>query len=143
MHNLGLLYALGEGIPADGKKAEHWLKKAVENGDATSALSLARHYHKGKLLRKDLDLAQHYYLIAAQDGDTDAQFQLGYILFHKKDVPDYRILSHMWFNVAQSLGHETARDNKAVIEKSLTRRQIADARDRAKRCVKSNYTICK
>lgn len=58
------------------------LKKASDEGSASAALTLAKIFDKGELLKRNLGQARHYYNIAAKAGVIEANFRLGYFLEH-------------------------------------------------------------
>jgi len=45
-------------------KAFHWYEKSADQGNAYASYSLARMYHNGEFIEKDMDKAQHYYKTA-------------------------------------------------------------------------------
>ena len=69
---LGLMYALGKGLPRDYRKAAMWFRKAAEQGYADAQFDLGRLYAVGDGV--DQDLVQAYILItlAAAQGHQKA-----------------------------------------------------------------------
>ncbi|MDH5301930.1 MAG: ankyrin repeat domain-containing protein [Gammaproteobacteria bacterium] len=57
-----------------------WLQRAAESGDAQAQLEVAQAYHAGILTEKDLVAAQKWYLRAAEQNISEAQFQAATML---------------------------------------------------------------
>ena len=74
---LGYLYARGEGVPQDEKKAFDLYMQAAVQGLAGAQLNVGSAYHYGKGVDKDVDQSFIWYKKSADQGDTDAQFNLG------------------------------------------------------------------
>ncbi|EGR2229498.1 tetratricopeptide repeat protein [Vibrio parahaemolyticus] len=58
------------------------LKKASDEGSASASLTLAKIFDDGKLIKRNLGQARHYYDIAAKSGMIEANFRLAYFLEH-------------------------------------------------------------
>ena len=52
------------------------------------------------------------------------------------------IYSHMWSNVAASLGSKEAREIREKISQSMTLEDISKAQELARRCIENNYKKC-
>ena len=79
---------------------------------------------------------------AAEQGDADAQGNLGYMYYSGEGVlADYR-RAYMWWNLASYNGDEEGSDNRDKIAKEMTRADISKAQQMASRCLESNYTDC-
>jgi len=50
---LGVIYANGNGVLKDYKKAINWYKKAAKNGDTRTQFNLGFIYHKGSGVERD------------------------------------------------------------------------------------------
>ena len=42
-------------------------------------------------------------------------------------VPENDVQAYKWWNLAAAQGNESAKENKAIVEKKMTREQIAEA----------------
>ena len=91
---------------------------------------------------KDLAKAQHWYKLAALQGDPMAQWSLGQFYWQgiislqdrERALALYLLSDEGGFNqAAQSISHA---------EKYLSLNQITEARRRARVCMESNYTDC-
>lgn len=72
-YNIGWLFANGNGLRVDVKKAVQWWKKAAENGylDAQFAIGLA--YTTGEGIKADTNKAFKWFLKAALSGHEDSK----------------------------------------------------------------------
>ena len=52
-YNLGVMYAEGEGVPEDDRKAVKWYRKAAEQGNAPAQYNLGVKYAKGEGVPED------------------------------------------------------------------------------------------
>ena len=71
--------------------------------------------------------AVRWYRLAAEQGIARAQYNLGLKYAIGEGVPEDDVLAYMWYNLSAAQGNETARSNKEIIERSMTREQIAEA----------------
>ena len=60
-----------------------------------------------------------------------AQCNLGLMYATGNGVPQDIVEAHAWFNVAGVGGYENAQKNRDLIEKEMTKEQIAEATKRA------------
>ena len=71
-HNLGMMYAQGQGVPQDDKAAVQWFRRAAEQGDANGHFTLAGIYYFGEGVPQDYVHAHMWADIAASGGDKNA-----------------------------------------------------------------------
>jgi TPR repeat protein len=64
---------------------------------------------------------------AAEQGNARAQTNLGDMYANGRGVPQDYILAHMWFNLAAAQGDGDATKGRDMVEKKMTRAQIAEA----------------
>jgi TPR repeat protein len=88
-------------------------------------------YARGRGVAQDEQQAVTWYHKAAEQGDADAQYNLGIRYADGKGVTQDYIEAHMWFSLASAGGEERAIKNRAIVEEKMTREQIAEARLRA------------
>ena len=74
---LGVLYALGDGVPKDDAEALKWWRLAAEQGNDEAQGILGAAYNEGKLVRKDEAAAVKWYRLAAEQGNAQSQYNLG------------------------------------------------------------------
>ena len=65
--------------------------------------------------------------MAAEQGDADAQINLGVMYAEGKGVPQDHVLAHMWFNLSAAQGNEKARKDRDNVAKVMTPDQLAEA----------------
>ena len=80
--------------------------------------------------------------MAAEQGNTTAQYNLGLMYASGRGVLQDDVLAHMWWNIGGANGDAGGSENRGKIEQRMTREQIADAQARARRCMSSNYQDC-
>jgi len=92
----------------------------------SSSLLMGQIYEEdqGKI-KKNLNKAQSYYLIAALENNIDAQLALGN-LYLNKDKP---LQSYLFFSIAANNGDSNALSLKQSISKQLTTQELALAPD--------------
>jgi TPR repeat protein len=79
---------------------------------------------------------------AAELGNIEAQYRLGFVHYRGKSIPQDNIRAYMWWNVAALNGHEDAVKNLANIEREMTPGQLDSAQELARQCVLKNYKKC-
>ena len=119
---------LGAAEPAQA--FELWL--AAEQGDAAAQVFLGEAYLLGEGVPQDHAEAVHWFRLAAEQGQTDAQVSLaqvslGFAYLLGRGVPQDYISAHMWLNLASASGGEIARETRDSVAEVMTRAQIAEA----------------
>ena len=137
-HLIGMMYAMGKGVPQDYKTAARWLRLAAEQGDVDAQKSLGQMYSKGMGVPQDYKSALKWYRLSAEQGDADAQISL---------VGTYAALenylnAYIWADVAATNGQENGGKVRDLVATRMTSAQIAEAQDLARQCVKKNYKGC-
>ena len=79
MNNLGVLYAKGQGISKDEKKAIQYFEQASDLGDTEAMLNLGDAYLKGMGVKQNVPLAKQYFNKALKNGDLKAKAYLNRI----------------------------------------------------------------
>ncbi len=74
---LGLAYAYGRGVVANGKKAKDYYEKGAFAGNTLAIFNLGALYSQGKDVKKNLKLAFELIKIAAENGESQAMAALG------------------------------------------------------------------
>ncbi len=68
-----------------------------------------------------------WYRKAAEQGDADAQYNLGVMYMGGGGVPKNNIEAYMWSSLAKTQGNEIVADNLDIIKGGMTADQIAEA----------------
>ena len=72
-YHVGWLYANGNGLAVDIKRALHWWMQAAEQGHTDAQFAVGLAYTTGEGIGKNLEHAVDWYLLAARHGHEDAQ----------------------------------------------------------------------
>ena len=83
-------------------------------------------YAKGTGVPQDDVEAVKWYRLAADQGFANAQLNLGLMYAKGTGVPQDDVEAYKWWNLAADQGNTKARGNKEIIEKSMTKQQIAE-----------------
>jgi TPR repeat protein len=84
-------------------------------------------YANGQGVPEDDAEAVRWLRLAAEQGHASAQYFLGSIYAGDGSVPEDYVLAYMWFNLTAAQGEEYAQNDKDIIERRMTREQIAEA----------------
>ena len=126
-HNLGLMYADGDGVPEDDEEAIWWYRLAAEQGYPSAQYNLGLMYADGEGVPEDDEEAVWWYRLAAEQGFAPAQFNLGGLYANGEGVSEDLVLAYMWYNLSAAQGNSFARWDKIIVEQQMTREQIAEA----------------
>ena len=115
---LGVAYQNGnpsQNIPYDLVEAERLLRVAVEAGNLDAIMTLARQYNHGVNVNKNPKEAARLYLLAAQRGNPEAQFEMGNYHVMSKGLADEKNIDIAidWWNKAAINGSAIA--HKALV----------------------------
>ena len=104
--NLGVMYANSLGVPEDDAEAARWFRKAAEQGDFAALRALAA--------RGDYDTAMQGFRVHAEQGNAEAQFNLGQMYDRRSrrittglgmDVSKDKAEAVKWYRKAAEQGH--------------------------------------
>ena len=84
-------------------------------------------YANGEGVPEDDAEAVKWYRLAADQGDANAQFNLGVIYNNGEGVPRNYVTAYVWFNIAAASGQEVAINARSRVEQQMTRSQIFEA----------------
>ena len=127
-YKLGLMYADGDGVPKDAVKAVAWYQKAAAQGYAGAQHNLGVMYDNGRGVPKDAAKAVEWYQKAAAQGHADAQGNLGVMYGNGTGIRKDSVLGYAWTNLAAaSSGNEMTIKNRAIQERALSARDLAEA----------------
>jgi hypothetical protein len=82
------------------------------------------------------------YRKAAEQGNADSQFNLGFMYKNGNGVIQDAVIAHMWFNISAASGDAGSSEQRSIIEQRMTHEQIAEAQAFARRCMASDYRDC-
>ena len=84
-------------------------------------------YANDKGVLKNYAEAIKWYRLAADQGQTSAQNNLGSMYYEGKGAPVNYVTAYAWWNIAAASGNEGASANRAIAEEQMTSVQIAEA----------------
>jgi TPR repeat protein len=88
MYNLGCMCDKGHGLAArDGKEATRWFTAAAMCGNARAQNALGINYELGDGVARNWATALFWYRKAAEQGLSDALFNLGLCCFYGRGLP--------------------------------------------------------
>lgn len=99
-HNLGVM-ALDQGRPED---AEAHFRRAAAGGFVTAMLALGQLHEQGRLGRRDLPTAMHWYRQAAEGGSVDAMVETGTAFYLGRGAPLDKAQAAHWYREAAKGG---------------------------------------
>ena len=77
--DLAMMYATGNGIVKDERKAFNWFHKAARNGHTEAKYLMGVSFNQGRGVREQKELARYWFKLAAKAGHTKATYQLSLI----------------------------------------------------------------
>ena len=83
-----------------------------------------------------------WYRLAAEQGDANAQFNLGAMYAFGAGVQKDYVYAHMWGNLATSNGNENGAKLQDLVVKQMTPAGISTAQKLARECVRKKYKGC-
>ena len=78
----------------------------------------------------------------AEQGNANAQSNLGLMYEYGRGVLQDNILSHMWYNIASANGYKKSSEWRDKIAAKMTAADISKAQAMAKECMSSGYKNC-
>jgi TPR repeat protein len=105
---LGLMYAIGVGIPKDAVMAIEWFQKAAAQGNVDAQFHLGMMYVNDTEVPKDVVKAAEWFQKAAAQGLVNAQSQLGVMYVNGEGVPKDAVKAVEWFQKAAAQSNTLA-----------------------------------
>ena len=97
---MGTFFIKGQGTVKNANLSYQWFKIAADSGHVSSKKMIAFFYEKGVVVDMDIKEAKRWYLEAAGEGDSDAQFRLAQYFNEEKRFKDAK----KWLKAASSIG---------------------------------------
>lgn len=130
-HNLAVRYHLGEGVPKDYKEEIFWMSKAAEKGHASAQSNLGFLFAEGRVVEKDNAKAIYWFRRAAEQGLAIAQHNLARRYANGEGVAKDEVEAYAYYNIA-GVTLEASRNNLAILEKKMSRDEVAAGQVRTK-----------
>jgi hypothetical protein len=112
---LGLRYAVGNGVVQDYALSRHFWERAAAQGDAHAQFNLGMLYRNGQGVSQDYAKARQLYEQAAAQGNADAQGNLGILYRDGQGVPRDYTKARQWFEKAVAQGVAEAQNNLGLL----------------------------
>lgn len=116
-YQLGLYYQKGK--DKDLIEAYYWMKKAAMQDHRLACHYLGRAHLFGKGTSCSIDLAKKWFLISANQGDSNSMLDLGLCCELEKNW----IGSAAWYKTAQQYGNSRASKNLKIVSKYIPKSQ--------------------
>lgn len=131
----------------DYAKAAKLLKPLAKNGNAAAQFKLATLYYRGKGLPPSQKEALRLYRLSAEQGHTVAQSNLATMYYRGEGIRRDYVMAYMWKNLAaanaDSERRTRYREQLEELMRSMTAREIAEAKALAKKCTARKFKGCK
>lgn len=102
-------------------------RKAADNGNTHAQFNVALRYYFGEGVAQDHDIAEKYFLLAANSGIIEAQNFVAQNRAIKDGNTLDKIFVDKWFTIAARAGNKEALSNKQKLETDMTADDIAAA----------------
>ena len=119
-HALGHRWAEGVVVAQNLAAAASYYKRAFDHGNVQSGNSLALLYENGSGVIMDLDKAEQIFEEAAEQGDSNAMYNLATLLTRRAKFPKAK----MWYDRARQAGHIVAQVDTGFEEDLHAKHQI-------------------
>lgn len=117
MFIVGGMYKQGLGTNVNEAEAFKWLYSAAINGKSSkeSERILAQSFVTGQNVPQNYSEALHWYELAANGGDAEAQSELGFFYFSGKYIERDYEKAHVWFKNAAMNNYPLAQYNMGIL----------------------------
>ena len=135
---LAYLYDRRLGVQRDKQQSFNWLKRSADLGYTPAVFELGMAYEAGDAVPKDLNRAKKLYERAAHTGEPNALLALGNLYTEGRGVKPDRQKAFMFYVLAADHGSTDGKHRAEELEKQLTPKQIAAAKQEALHFVQGN-----
>lgn len=108
---LGVMFAKGQGVPANESFARYWLTLAAKQQDAEAQNVFAKLLNEGHYLKQDKSEALTWFAKAAKNGNAEAQFYLSSMYQLGDGVKKAKQKSFKWMLASAKQGYGAAQNN--------------------------------
>ena len=140
-HILGQMYHRGVGVIQNHGEAVRWYELAAAQGQVSSQTNLAFMYRDDVVIQDYKEAIRWFRLLAGQE-HAFAHFNLGSMYRKGQGVAADNVTAHMWFNIAASVGHESARIERDEVAAKMSPAEVTKAQEMARQCVDTGYADC-
>ncbi|MBV9863598.1 MAG: SEL1-like repeat protein [Alphaproteobacteria bacterium] len=114
-HDVGVLYAEGDGLAQDYASAAAWFREAAINGVVNAQYNLAVLYDRGLGVPKNMSEALIWYRSAADRNHPAAQYNLALAYAEGRGTPQDYVQAARWYHRAADQGIVPAMVNFAIL----------------------------
>lgn len=132
-NELGILYSEGHGLPQNYLEAKDWFRKAADQGHAGAQVNLGTLYSLGQGAPYSDHMALFWFQKAAEQRNALAFAKLGMMYERGRGVSQSLVEAHMWYSLSAAYGEKRAVESRDTIATRMTRSQIAESEERAKK----------
>ena len=129
-------------MPIDFKKAAKWYELSAEQGVTKAQFNLAVMLEHGEGISVNKKMAFKWYSIAASQRDAQAMTNLGVLYAMGDGVQQDYIEAYKWGNLGGANGNENGAKLRDLLEKKMTIKQVEEAQERSRECIKRMYKKC-
>ena len=90
----------------------------------------------------NFELGVKWYVLAAEQGNALAQYNLGRLYYLGQGVTENIVYAHMWANQSSSNGFRMGEELTELLTELMSPAQIKEARRLENECVNKNYKGC-
>jgi hypothetical protein len=105
---IGMLYWMGQGVPASYQDASKWLFRAAEMGHAGAQGKLGYLYTQGITVPQNYETAFQWFSKAAEQGDIDGQYNLGNFYLNGWGTEPDKTMATQYLTAASAQGDKDA-----------------------------------
>ena len=125
-NELAVSYHTGRGVAKDYVESVKWYRKAADQNFASAQFDLGFCYAHGEGVAEDQVEAVKWYRKAAEQNLDSAQYELGAGYVNGAGVAKDYVQGYMWWLLAAGQGRYTVTAQINLLEKVMTREQIAE-----------------
>ncbi len=171
-YRLGLMYENGKGVAQNYQEAVRWYRSAEEDhagaklkialmyangkdGERNDQESLRLYsllkgipgalvlkYTQGGDVDYDMSEIATWLRLAAMHGETDAQYNLGFMYEIGIGLVQNNPRAYAWYSISAAQGFRDAASKRDAIGSRLSPQALEEAQAQATRCFESNYQDC-
>lgn len=116
-HNIGLMYAKGDGVRQDFQEAFKWFRLSAEQGFADAQDNMGDAYFRGEGVPRDYRKAFEWYRMSAVNGYNKGQHNLALMYLNGYGVRKNREEAKAWFSRACQSGLGKACDSLRTLDR--------------------------
>ena len=140
--NIGTLYFYGYGVERNPREAVNWFRLAARQNLGEGQYMLGLAYHEGTGVQADATQALDWFVKSALMGYPAGQLMAGMVYLSGDAGRIEADKAYVWAEVAYTNGILDASLVRDYASYKISRKQIEQAKEAAKRCLQSRYKDC-